>query len=57
LEGLGRLEFSKNIWKGEMIMIIEACTLRNDEVKTIDGKQLGRVVNIIFDSDSKSPPA
>lgn len=45
------------IRKVKVRLIIEASILRNDEVKTSDGKQLGRVVNIIFDSDSKSPPA
>ena len=38
-------------------MNIDACTLRNDTVKTNDSKKVGQVANIIFKADSKSPKA
>ncbi len=39
------------------ILNIDACTLRNDTVKTSEGKKVGQVANIIFKADSKNPKA
>ena len=38
-------------------MNIDACTLRNDTVKTNDNEKVGQVANIIFKADSKNPTA
>jgi sporulation protein YlmC with PRC-barrel domain len=45
--------------KGERVVlkVIEACSLRNDGVKTSDGRKVGAVVNVIFGANSKSSSA
>ena len=37
------------------LKVIEACSLRNDEVKTSDNKKVGAVVNVIFQANSRNP--
>jgi sporulation protein YlmC with PRC-barrel domain len=40
-----------------ILKVIEACSLRNDEVKTSDNRKVGAVVNVIFGANSKCSSA